>query len=287
MSKPRKAVAAACKETSGLVGFLLLQLTPVLPMNSCVVDSGFNPRGDDVSASSQWTLRTVNGLEPASLEEGCERARISQVKVVFFDFGGEFQDDRFSFPCAYDAGPEVTCASGSCAPSAAFDTSPQAVLEFGIYETEWQAIDTEGVIVARGPRLELETRPPDAHVDLTPVEFEVFQPFYSDASLEASWTIDGSGEALAEACAAAGIAEVALELREQGFPDEDGLEVAREACDAGVIAPSEPTLAMGRYLASYVGYDEDGTRAQETGAQPFETLDLGTSVVPGADFQSD
>ncbi len=102
-----------------------------LLMSACIVDVGFDPRGDALSISSEWTV----GGQGVS-ETSCETASISRVQLVFIDDDFEYLFEDFDFACT--ASPIDTRNEGN-----------PGRLDRGNYTLFWQALDTEGNEVNR------------------------------------------------------------------------------------------------------------------------------------------
>jgi len=254
-------------------------------LGACVVDSDFNPRGSDVTASSQWSIVSVNALSYNTLEEACQRAAFDRVQIVFSDFGDTYVDEHFSFPCNYvEPGIQLTCFQQCYPATGGFDTSPERVLEYGIYQTRWRAVDAEGNVRAESQPLELVTRPPDDHLVLTPVEFVVFQPFGTDASLKASWTIRGASTNLASACQMAGVTEVGLEVRDSTAPKEDGELIDKAPCEAGQYISPQRNLAFGLYQFTYLFFNAAGGVLGTSSPTVVEVRNAGEYTLGVADY---
>ena len=241
-----------------LIASGLLFAAAAFATTGCVVEVTFDPFGSDFSAAGSWT---VNGATPTA--GSCSAAGIDRVRVVFYDGGSPYFYDQLTFPCS----------DGS------FSTGQ--IFAWGSYETEWQALLTDGTI-ARGPRLPLIVNSPITHADLAPADFVVsagFDPSGSDRDVSADWNIDGAA-GTTTSCAAAGIATIAIVLYDGNDTGRtDGYEIGSAACGDGKWDSPAPLIRDGSYLTSIQAFDSaDNLLASYDSTSPFDS----SALTPGA-----
>ena len=254
-------------------------------LSGCVMDNESAAPG--FSVASEW-LVIVNGycygaktadspecqMLAGPLAEGCQRATYQTVRIVVHDRGGELPAiDALTFPCDHQ---EQGLPAGS------FDTSPEIILEYGAYETQWQAIDTQGSIVASSDRIPLVVSPPIELAVLIPTEFDAFQPRGNEAILKASWEVMGPESTLTMRCDARGVTEVGLDVRRLNDPQGTPISLAKVPCSAGMYDSATAILAKGKYTFSYTFYNAGG---ETVGNPVFSELIVSTtgtvSALPG------
>ncbi len=235
--------------------------------SGCVVDNNSVQQG--VSLSGDWVVlvngycygsNPTNASDCAKLEgplsEGCQRAGYKTVRVLFYDYQGEFSDDRTTFDCNYQQG-------GGLSPGQ-FDSAPIEILQYGRYQTAWQALDANNQILVTSPRQDLTTTPPDDHIILLGAEFDAFQPKGGDAGLTLSWDVSGMGATLADRCTARGVTEVGFEFRRYDDSNSTPTVLTKAACNAGTYMTPQAMLAKGKYLFDYVFLDAQGNAVGRT-----------------------
>jgi hypothetical protein len=204
----------------------------------------FDPTGTDASVEAHWT---VQGTAPTLAS--CGALGIDRVRIAFFDTVGT----------AY----EYTALTANCE-DGAFDTRPTRVIAAGTWTVQFQAVDTAGTVLGSGAMATV-TVAAGGHLSLydgAPVDFSsgAFNPMGSDATLSASWTLNGQIPT-EDNCYAAGVDRVRVLFHpatDTGF--EEGVMVAMVTnCELGLIntAPTA-VIRAGSYLVSVEALDYDG-----------------------------
>lgn len=224
----------------------LIALCFLAPLTGCVVETNFDPIGNELSVEGSWT---VNGF--AATEQTCAEAGIDSVEVVFFSGGLEFSyPDEFRYDCARGF----------------FDTRNEVglVLDRGRYTTQWRAYDFNNEIVGEGAELELETTflPLGSHVILAESDFgtldTAFNPRGTAGSVRADWTVNDQVPTQ-DLCDQANIADVRIVLYDQADAARTaGITLASAPCADGTYTSSGTVLAEGTYLWSLRAFDSDG-----------------------------
>lgn len=239
--------------TSLNLGLALLALS----LGGCIITV---EDANDVSLNGSWT---VNGLQ-ANLGV-CESAGIDRVRLTVFEPDTDVVVDDFIMPCE----------DGS------FDTRPDKVLDYGDYDTLWDAIDIDGNVVATGPLLQLDVTLVE-HATLATVDFSI-GPFGNDVSLDGAWTINGLA-ANAGVCASAGIDTVELTIISSGVDYTD--DSLRFDCGAGAF-DSRPNavLKAGSYQTQWTAYDVDGAVVDEGPALDLDVTAVSHATLATVNFE--
>jgi|GEM_PF-1898303 len=203
----------------------------------------FDPTGTDASVEAHWT---VQGTTPTV--SSCNSLGIDRVRIAFFDGGTAY---------------EYTALTANCE-DGAFDTRPTRVIRAGTWTVQFQAVDTAGTVLGSGAMATV-TVAAGGHLSLydgDPVDFSsgVFNPMGTDATLTASWTLNGQTPT-DNNCYAAGVDRVRVLFHPaDDLAFERGVMVAMVTnCELGLIS-SAPTaiIRAGSYLVSVEALDYDG-----------------------------
>lgn len=224
----------------------------------------FDPTGTDASVEAHWT---VQGTTPTV--SSCSALGIDRVRIAFFDGGTAY---------------EYTALTANCE-DGAFDTRPDRVIRAGTWTVQFQAVDSGGNVLGSGAMATV-TVAAGGHLSLydgAPVDFSsgAFNPMGTDATLFASWTLNGQAPS-DDNCYAAGVDRVRVLFHpatDTGF--EEGVMVAMVTnCELGLIntAPT-PVIRAGSYLVSIEALDYDGNliSALSPSLTPF-TVTPGSAV---------
>ncbi len=225
----------------------------------------FDPTGTDASVEAHWT---VNGATPTV--SSCSSLGIDRVRIAFFDDVGAVY--------------EYTALTANCE-DGSFDTRPNRVIAAGDWTVQFQAVDTAGNVLGAGAMADV-TVAAGGHLSLyggAPVDFSsgAFNPIGTDATLMASWSLNGQTPT-DDNCYAAGVDRVQVLLH----PADDttfseGIVVAMATnCEVGLIntAPMN-VIRAGSYLVSIEAIDYDGNLVSSLmpTATPF-TVTAGSTV---------
>lgn len=214
-------------------------------MNSLDLTGGtpFDPTGTDASVEAHWT---VQGTAPTV--SSCSALGIDRVRIAFFDGGTAY---------------EYTALTANCE-DGAFDTRPSRVIRAGTWTVQFQAVDTAGTVLGAGAMATVSVAA-GGHLSLydgAPVDFSsgAFDPMGSDATLTASWTLNGQVPT-DDNCYAAGVDRIRVLFHPADDTDfSEGVMVAMVTnCELGLIntAPT-PVIRAGSYLVSVEALDYDG-----------------------------
>ncbi len=224
-----------------------------------VSGTSFDPRGTDGSVEAHWT---IDGGAPSVSD--CASLGIASIRVAFQNGASWYEHPALT----------ASCASG------VIDTGATAVVAAGTWGMQLQALDASGGIIAQGPLATL-TVTPGSRVVLDPVDFSSgrFNPMGTDATVEASWQLNGR-PATSDSCFAVGIDKVQIVLyAETDTAYEHGVAVASADCETGLI-DSRPgrVVRAGRYLVALEAIDSLGALVSDYSEMTPITVPVGGRV---------